>query len=115
MKVYGFTEEAVGIMEVENSLEAEQEFVGGYIEVYCIGNKLDVVCNDEGKINGLEYRVAHIEDGSIVEVIAGDCFVCRHNDEGEFVSIKDEDVEYIKEKLKPVVFTIGNRIFVRSN
>lgn len=115
MKVYGFTEETVGVMEVENSLKAEQDFVGGHIEVYCIGNHLDVVCNDEGKINGLEYRVAHIEDGSIVEIIAGDCFVCRHNDEGEFISIKDEDVEYIKEKLKPVVMVIGNRIFVRSN
>lgn len=115
MRVYGFTEMKQGIMEVENSLEAEQAFVGGYIEVYCISDKLDVVCNDEGKINGLELRVAHIEDERIIEVIAGDCFVCRHNDEGEFVSIEDEDFEVIKEKLKPVVFTIGNRVFVRED
>ena len=115
MRVYGFTEMKQGIMEVENSLKAEQAFVGGYIEVYCISDKLDVVCNDEGKINGLELRVAHIEDKRILEVIAGDCFVCRHNDEGEFVSIEDEDLEVIKEKLKPVVFTIGNRVFVRED
>ena len=102
MKVYGFTENKNGVMEIGESLKAEQEFVGGHIEVYCIGNHLDVVCNDEGKINGLELRVAHIEDNRILEVIAGDCFVCRHNDDGEFESIKDEDIEYIKEKLKPV-------------
>lgn len=114
MKVYGFTENKNGVMEIGESLKAEQEFVGGHIEVYCIGNHLDVVCNDEGKINGLELRVAHIEDNRILEVIAGDCFVCRHNDEGEFESIKDEDIEYIKEKLKPV-FNIENRIFVRTN
>ena len=115
MKVYGFTEETVGVMEIENSLKAEQDFVGGYIEVYCIGNNLDLVCNDEGKINGLEFRVAHIVDEKIIEAIAGDCFVCRHNDEGEFVSIEDDDIDYIKENLKSVVFTLGNRIFVRTN
>lgn len=115
MRVYGFKENSAGIMEVENSLEAEQAFVGGLIEVYCIGNYLDVVCNEEGKINGLELRVAHIENGKIMEVIAGDCFVCRHNDMGEFESIKDEDIDYIKEKLKPVVFVIGNRVYVREN
>lgn len=87
MRVYGFTENKTGVMEIGNGLEAEQEFVGGLIEVYCIFNHLDVVCNEEGKINGLELRVAHIEDDIIMEVIAGDCFVCRHNDEGEFESM----------------------------
>lgn len=115
MRVYGFTENKTGVMEIGNGLEAEQEFVGGLIEVYCIGNHLDLVCNEEGKINGLELRVAHIEDDKIMEVIAGDCFVCRHNDEGEFESIKDEDIGYIREKLKPVVFMIGDRVFVRTN
>ena len=115
MRVYGFKENSAGIMEVENSLEAEQSFVGGLIEVYCIGNLLDVVCNEEGKINGLELRVAHIENGKIMEVIAGDCFVCRHNDMGEFESIRDEDIDYIKERLKPVVFIMNNRVYVREN
>ena len=115
MRVYGFKENSADIMEVENSLEAEQAFVGGLIEVYCIGNYLDVVCNEEGKINGLELRVAHIENGKIMEVIAGDCFVCRHNDMGEFESIRDEDIDYIKERLKPVVFIMNNRVYVREN
>lgn len=32
MKVYGYTKDKQGIMEIENSLKAEQAFVGGLIE-----------------------------------------------------------------------------------
>lgn len=29
MKVYGFTKDNQGVMEIENTVEAEQKFVGG--------------------------------------------------------------------------------------
>jgi hypothetical protein len=32
MKVYGFTKDNQGVMEIENNLQAEQQFVGGLIE-----------------------------------------------------------------------------------
>lgn len=112
MKVYGFTNTTEGIIEMENSLEAEQRFVGGYIEVISIGNGIDLVCNEEGKINRLQPTVAWIEDGELVEIICGECFLCRHNDEGEFVSIKDEDIEYIQSKLFPVVGIIDKTICI---
>uniref|UniRef100_UPI004057B7A0 DUF3846 domain-containing protein n=1 Tax=Acetatifactor sp. TaxID=1872090 RepID=UPI004057B7A0 len=112
MRVYGFANTTEGIIEIENSLEAEQKFVGGYIEVIGIGNGIDLVCNEEGKINCLQPTVAWIEDGKVVEIICGECFLCRHNDEGDFVSIKDEDIEYIQSKLFPVAEIIDKRICI---
>lgn len=42
--------------EVENSLEALQELVGGNIEAVTIASDCVVVCNDEGRINGMPYN-----------------------------------------------------------
>lgn len=103
MKVYGFKEKVHGIMEIGDDLQSYRNFVGGSLEVYCIGNSLDIVLNQEGRLKGLELRVEYIEGDRIIQVIAGDCFVCRHDEYGKFISINDEDIPYIKEKLKPVV------------
>lgn len=102
MRVYGFTEESAGIMEVENSLRAEQDFVGGHIEVLKIAEGLDIVCNDDGKINGLPMTAAWFDRGELVEIICGNCFVCRYTAEGEFASVLDSDIEIIKKILIPV-------------
>lgn len=111
IKVYGLKKHEQGIMEVENSLEAGQAFVGGLIEVYPVTDNLDLVCNDEGLINGLEPRAVVLGEGDdgmismrgVREVIHGDCFVCRSNDEGDFVSIKDEDIKTIRHYVKAVI------------
>ncbi len=96
MKVYGFTSKAEGIMEVGNSLKPMQEFVGGLIEVIGLTPELDLVCNDEGKINNMPPTAAWLDHNSrMLDVICGSCFVCRHDDKGNFTSIWDEDVEII--------------------
>lgn len=111
VKVYGFKNEQQGIIEIENSLEAEQAFVGGLIDVYAITNNLDLVLNDEGLINRLEPRAVVLVEGTdeakkqrkIKEIIHGDCFVCRHDDEGNFLSIEDGDVKTIKHFVKAII------------
>lgn len=44
------------LIEIENILEAKQNIVGGYIEVVYLPSDNDVllICNEEGKINGLK-------------------------------------------------------------
>lgn len=45
------------IIEIENSLTKLQEEVGGYIQViYPFTDNVGLVCNDEGKIMGLDYN-----------------------------------------------------------
>ena len=99
MKVYGYTKEKQGFMEIENTLEAEQKFVGGLIECTAITEEIELICNEEGWLIGLEPRVMIRE---LETIIAGDCFICRHDRQGNFKSIRDEDLELINSKVKPI-------------
>lgn len=122
MKVYGFRNNKHGIMEIENSLETEQSFVGGLIDVYSLTDNLDLVCNDEGLINGLEPKVAVLGetvDGKegirgLHEIIHGNCFVCRHDNDGNFVSIREEDVDTIRYLVKSIILIHDNVIIVEE-
>ena len=109
-------------MELESTLEAEQDFVGGLIDVYSLTDNLDVVFNDEGLINGLEPRVVVLGENvdgkeeirEFREVIHGNCFICRHDDEGNFLSIKEEDVKTIKNFVKAVVLVYNGVIMLEK-
>lgn len=89
---------------IENSLEAKQKFVGGLIQSICIDaeRRLDIVCNDEGKIMGLPMNRAWVMDGKVVDFIAGEAFICRHC-EDEFCSVLEEDKEIILNMFKPIL------------
>lgn len=41
------------IEEIENSLEAKQKFVDGHIQVVGLTDEIDLVLNDEGKLDSL--------------------------------------------------------------
>lgn len=45
------------ITEIENSLSALQEAVGGYIETVTFAEDCCVVCNEEGRLQGLPYNL----------------------------------------------------------
>ena len=97
MRVYGYTKDNQGFMEIENSLQAEQKFVGGLIECTALTEDIDLVCNEEGLLLDLAPRIAIPESKTI---IAGDCFICRHDRQGNFQSIKESDLELINSKVK---------------
>jgi hypothetical protein len=44
-----------------------------------------------------------LDNGELVDIICGNCFVCRHDDEGNFTDIMESDEERIGELLKEVV------------
>lgn len=44
------------VIEIENSLEALQKFVGGFIETVTIIPNLVIICNEEGRLNGMRYN-----------------------------------------------------------
>lgn len=122
VKVYGFKNDEQGIMELKNTLEAEQAFVGGLIDVYSITDDLDVVFNDEGLINGLKPRVVILGESlseevgirELREIIHGNCFVCRHDNDGNFVSIREEDVDTIRYLVKSIISIHDNVIIVEE-
>lgn len=97
--VYKKVNEDARMMEIENTLEAKQNLVGGLIEVVPYGNLL-LVCNEEGKLMNLKPNVAFDLD-----YIAGDFFVIGDDYEnGDFKSLTDEECKQVIEDLNSRAF-----------
>lgn len=99
-------DKAPELIEMKNELEAMQAIVGGYIEIYPLAEGVAIVCNEEGKINGLELNRPIFHNGQIVEIIAGTFFIAGDDISiGEFVSLTEEQIaKYSKQFRHPVTF-----------
>ena len=81
--------------EIENTLEAKQELVGGLIEVVDYKEGLLIICNEEGKILN---QKPNIDIG--YDYIAGNCFVIGDDYENAgFKSVEENQIEEIKQDL----------------
>ena len=93
---------------IKNELSRLQGIVGGYIEVvpFTREDKVCIICNEEGKINGLPLNRALYNEDEICDITAGTFFIVGDDYEnGEFVSLTDEQEEkYLNQFLKPEVF-----------
>ena len=90
--------EAPRMVEIENTLEAKQELVGGWIEMACPPIHDDdavVICNEEGKLLKLPpNRFLRLANGMPYDVICGDFFIIRAPaDSDVFEGLTDEQVE----------------------
>ncbi|MEE1002888.1 MAG: DUF3849 domain-containing protein [Acutalibacteraceae bacterium] len=74
--------------EVDDELSALQKAVGGYIEVVGNGDGTLIICNEEGKLKGLEGN-RRIRDG--MSIIAGTFFVVGEDGEN-FRSLDESEV-----------------------
>ena len=95
--------ECAKIVEIEDSLESFQQIVEGMIEEYMpFDDDVAIVCNDEGKMLGLPLnRAIEDEDGRIMDIIAGDFFICYAPWESEkFLSLPTELAEKYQEKFR---------------
>ncbi len=96
------------MIEIEDSLEAMQEIVGGYIEEYMpFEDEVAIVCNEEGKVNGLPLnRAVYGKDKEILDIIAGKFFIAYAPAEAEnFQNMPKELADkYLKEFKYPERF-----------
>lgn len=104
-------------MELEESLESMQSFVGGAIQaIYPFDDPVAIVCNEEGKLMGLEYnRALRNETGAIYDILCGPFFVCGLG-EYDFASLPDDLMEtYYKLFEHPALFVMvgGNLVVMR--
>ena len=79
------------ITTIANTLQSLQQTVGGCIEaLYPYSDSVAVICNDKGKINGLELnRTLRDEDGRVYDIVAGTFLVVGLADE-HFTSLTPE-------------------------
>lgn len=90
------------IREIDGSLESMQEIVGGYIE--CLrpwGNNICLICNEEGKIQGLKPNRSITYKNGARDIIAGTFSFCRSKGE-EFDGFSDAGAAYVASLFKEV-------------
>lgn len=77
------------VREIENTLEAFQRIVGGYIEVVRFKDCL-IVCNEEGKLQGLpvNFRLGY-------DVIVGDVVFTQSDNTGDFTDLSESDIDSV--------------------
>ena len=85
-------------IEIEDTLEAMQETVGGYIEEYMpFDDEVAIVCNEEGKMNGAIYS----DDKEILDIIAGKFFIAYAPIESEsFLSMPKDLMKKYEDKFR---------------
>ena len=91
------------VIEIEEKLEAMQSVVEGSIEEYMpFEDDVAIICNDEGKIRGLDLnRAIYDEDGKIAEIICGKFFLCYAPIGSEkFLSMPDDLMKKYEEKFR---------------
>lgn len=90
-------------IEIEDTLEAMQEVVGGDIEEYIpFDDEVAIICNEEGKMNGSELnRAVYSKDKQILDVIAGKFFVAYAPFESEsFLSMPKDLMKKYEDKFR---------------
>ena len=82
------------VVTISDELESLQHEVEGYIEcIYPWEEEVGLVCNEEGKINGLPLNRALCgEDGEMYDIIAGN-FLIVGLTEDSFCSLTEEEIE----------------------
>ena len=99
------------VKEIGNDLDSMQEEVDGYIEIiYPFEDQyVGLVCNEEGKLNGLPLnRTIRDKEGKIIDIIAGTAFICDCS-EDELQSLDSKLIEkYLMMFEEPERFAIFN-------
>jgi len=104
----------------QDTLPVLQKAVEGYIDhmswVPELNDRhIDMWINDEGKLENkspcLIYKNA--DTGEIIDIVVGNIVISRYNDQGETLSLTDDDVEYVFKwisRLEIVVLGSGNDV-----
>lgn len=81
---------------ISHTLEEMQRQVGGCIEaIYPFEDAVAIICNEEGKLLGLEPNraIRDSDTGELVDIICGTCFICGLG-EDDFCSLTEEQLAY---------------------
>ena len=89
------------VREINDSLSAMQEIVGGLIQpIYLFDEPVALVCNDEGKLLDLPAnRGLRNKDGQIYDIVCGTFFLCgTPPDSDHLTSLTPEQIQRYQER-----------------
>lgn len=89
------------LIDVGEDLESLQNEVKGYIQVlYPFEDKVGIVCNEDGKLIGLEAnRIMQNEDGEIYDILCGSFLIVGLGDE-DFEDLPSDMIDKYTEMYK---------------
>lgn len=87
-------EEVPEVVTIENNLKNLQKEVEGFIQiVYPFEEEVGIVCNEEGKINGLPLnRTIYNEEGQAIDIISGNMLIVGLGEE-DFRDLSPEEIK----------------------
>lgn len=99
---------AAEIKDIDHALEALQRTIGGYIEAVRIGvgdneDYIIALVDEEGKLKGLAPNLCWGRD-----TLVGDVIFTKSNNDGDFVSLDDEDVKQIMDWVELSRLALGD-------
>ena len=90
-----------------HELREMQKIVGGSIEaIYPFEDAAAIICNEEGKLLGLEPNraIRDPETGELLDILCGTCFICGLT-EDDFSSLTEDQMEYYSQLFyRPEIF-----------
>lgn len=88
------------VREIDDSLKAMQDIVGGLIQPIYLENSAVLVCNDESKLLDLPAnRGLRDKNGQLCDIVCGTFFLCNAPpDSDHFTSLTPEQVEQYQER-----------------
>lgn len=79
---------------IDNTLEAFQTLVDGYIETACrLSPDLFVICNEEGKLRHMEPNLYFLRNGWVIDEIVGPVVISKLGEDGDFVDMDPEECQ----------------------
>ncbi len=88
------------IKEIENTLEEKQKIVGGNIEFIELEDNVDLICNEQGKLNNLKMNRIITND-----IICGTFIIAGQNNL-ESISLTDIQIKKYKNYFKSRIHTL---------
>lgn len=87
------------VTEINNDLKSMQEMVDGYIQIVPLGDDACIVCNEEGKLIGMEAnRILGCD------VIVGPFFVAGDDGSEDLCSLSEDQIaEYSEQFAEPLL------------
>ena len=99
--------------QIGDDLQSMQAAVGGYIQaVYPYEEPVALICNEDGKMNGLPLnRALRDSDGAVYDIIAGNFFIAGLG-QNDFTDLPHDLAEQFAEQFRqPEVFMrVGGKI-----
>ena len=93
------------IIEFKEGYRELQKLVHGNFEMPFLFNDVDVVINEEGKMNGMPPNRYLYYDGSLVDIIFGNIVIVGSDENGETVSLtNDKIIKYMDIFSRQVIY-----------